>query len=224
MILDLRAARAGSRLFHLRERRSAGAVRRGGGAGRAGHAVSGAGEDQPPHGSGRACARGGPGSRIRRRTDCRRAVDRRRRGAREPAEGELREATTEPLIVSGANAPVIDTVTVGVADSAVRLREAQNAFVTSSRAGAGRARRIRRARAPAKRDGRAARLGGLRNRPRHGPRRDGKRSTRLGSDGIKRSSTLPASVPAGTIFGCAPSPHQRSESSGSTLPPQTSSA
>jgi YbbR domain-containing protein len=43
---------------------------------------------------------------------------------------EVAEATTEPLIVTGATGPIVDTVTVGVADSAVRLREAQNATVT----------------------------------------------------------------------------------------------
>jgi YbbR domain-containing protein len=43
---------------------------------------------------------------------------------------EVAEATTEPLIVSGATSPVVDTVTVGVSDSAVRLREALNATVT----------------------------------------------------------------------------------------------
>jgi YbbR domain-containing protein len=43
---------------------------------------------------------------------------------------ELGEATTEPVSVTGATKPVIDTVTVGVTDSAVRLRTPQNATVT----------------------------------------------------------------------------------------------
>jgi YbbR domain-containing protein len=42
---------------------------------------------------------------------------------------EVAEATTEPLVVSGATSPIVDTVTVGVGDSAVRLREAVNAVV-----------------------------------------------------------------------------------------------
>ena len=43
---------------------------------------------------------------------------------------ELDEATTEPIDVSGASATVRDQVTVGVVDSAVRLREARAATVT----------------------------------------------------------------------------------------------
>jgi YbbR domain-containing protein len=43
---------------------------------------------------------------------------------------EVGEATTEPLSVDGANAPVTDTVTVGVSDPAVRLREPESAKVT----------------------------------------------------------------------------------------------
>jgi YbbR domain-containing protein len=43
---------------------------------------------------------------------------------------EVSEATTEPLLVSGATGPIVDTVTVGVSDSAVRLPEALNARVT----------------------------------------------------------------------------------------------
>lgn len=43
---------------------------------------------------------------------------------------QLREATTEPVSVSGARASLQDTVTVGVEDSSVRLREPQRAVVT----------------------------------------------------------------------------------------------
>jgi YbbR domain-containing protein len=43
---------------------------------------------------------------------------------------EIGEATTEPLSVDGANEPVTDTVTVGVSDPAVRLREPESARVT----------------------------------------------------------------------------------------------
>jgi YbbR domain-containing protein len=42
---------------------------------------------------------------------------------------EIDEATTEPITVAGASAPVSDTVTVGVADSTVRLREPVSARV-----------------------------------------------------------------------------------------------
>ncbi|MGH9331920.1 MAG: CdaR family protein [Vicinamibacterales bacterium] len=42
---------------------------------------------------------------------------------------EVGEATTEPLIVAGATGPVTDTVTVGVADPAVRLSKPQSAKV-----------------------------------------------------------------------------------------------
>jgi YbbR domain-containing protein len=42
---------------------------------------------------------------------------------------EVAEATTETLVVSGAKSPIVDTVTVGVGDSAVRLLEAVNAIV-----------------------------------------------------------------------------------------------
>jgi YbbR domain-containing protein len=42
----------------------------------------------------------------------------------------LREATTEPVNVDGAKATVEDRVTIGVEDSAVRLREHQTAMVT----------------------------------------------------------------------------------------------
>src|SRR3954470_16504131 len=42
----------------------------------------------------------------------------------------LTGATTEPVDVSGARARVADVVTVGIADSAVRLAKAQNARVT----------------------------------------------------------------------------------------------
>lgn len=41
----------------------------------------------------------------------------------------LREATTEPVMVEGATAPVRDRVTIGVEDTEVRLREAQVATV-----------------------------------------------------------------------------------------------
>ena len=44
--------------------------------------------------------------------------------------GQLREATTEPVAVDRARATVTDTVTVGVEDSTVRLREPQRATVT----------------------------------------------------------------------------------------------
>jgi YbbR domain-containing protein len=43
---------------------------------------------------------------------------------------EVAEATTEPVVVAGATSPIVDTVTVGLSDSAVRLREALNARVT----------------------------------------------------------------------------------------------
>lgn len=43
---------------------------------------------------------------------------------------EIAEATTEPVSVQKASATVADTVTVGVADAAVRLREPQSARVT----------------------------------------------------------------------------------------------
>jgi YbbR domain-containing protein len=42
----------------------------------------------------------------------------------------LTEAITEPVSVSGASRPVKDTVTIGVADPVVRLRQAQTANVT----------------------------------------------------------------------------------------------
>jgi YbbR domain-containing protein len=43
---------------------------------------------------------------------------------------ELGEATTEPVTVMGATKPVVDTVTVGVTDPAVRLTAPQTATVT----------------------------------------------------------------------------------------------
>jgi YbbR domain-containing protein len=43
---------------------------------------------------------------------------------------EVSEATTEPVIVAGATAPITDTVTIGVADPAVRLTRPQSAKVT----------------------------------------------------------------------------------------------
>lgn len=43
---------------------------------------------------------------------------------------QLREATTEPVSVTGARATLQDTVTVGVEDASVRLREPQRAVVT----------------------------------------------------------------------------------------------
>jgi len=42
----------------------------------------------------------------------------------------LSEAITEPVLVAGARGPVTETVTIGVADPAVRLGAAQNARVT----------------------------------------------------------------------------------------------
>jgi YbbR domain-containing protein len=42
----------------------------------------------------------------------------------------LTEAITEPVSISGASRPVTDSVTIGVADPVVRLRQAQNAKVT----------------------------------------------------------------------------------------------
>lgn len=42
----------------------------------------------------------------------------------------LTEAITEPISVSGASRPVVDDVTIGVADPVVRLRQPQNAHVT----------------------------------------------------------------------------------------------
>ena len=42
----------------------------------------------------------------------------------------LREATTEPVRVDGARAPVQDRVTIGVEDATVRLREPQTALVS----------------------------------------------------------------------------------------------
>ncbi len=44
----------------------------------------------------------------------------------------LTEAITEPISVAGASGPVTETVTVGVADPVVRLRQAQTARVTVS--------------------------------------------------------------------------------------------
>jgi YbbR domain-containing protein len=44
--------------------------------------------------------------------------------------GSLTEAITEPVSVTSASAPVSETVTVGVPDQAVRLREPQTARVT----------------------------------------------------------------------------------------------
>jgi YbbR domain-containing protein len=44
----------------------------------------------------------------------------------------LTEAITEPVSVSGATRPVTDTVTIGVADPVVRLRQPQTARVTVS--------------------------------------------------------------------------------------------
>ena len=70
-------------------------------------------------------------------------------GAGEPA-AQLTGATTEPVDVSGARPACRDVVTVGIADSAVRLVKAQNARVTVEiLPGAGRARADRRARAVA---------------------------------------------------------------------------
>lgn len=43
---------------------------------------------------------------------------------------QLREATTEPVSVTGARANLQDTVTVGVEDASVRLREPQRAVVS----------------------------------------------------------------------------------------------
>jgi hypothetical protein len=42
----------------------------------------------------------------------------------------LTEAITEPVLVNGATAPVTESVTVGVPDQSVRLREPQTARVT----------------------------------------------------------------------------------------------
>lgn len=50
--------------------------------------------------------------------------------------GGLTEAITEPISVSGASRPVVDDVTIGVADPLVRLRQPQNAHVTVSIAAA----------------------------------------------------------------------------------------
>jgi YbbR domain-containing protein len=44
----------------------------------------------------------------------------------------LSEAITEPISVAGASGPVTETVTIGVADPVVRLRQAQTARVTVS--------------------------------------------------------------------------------------------
>jgi hypothetical protein len=44
--------------------------------------------------------------------------------------GSLTEAITEPVTVTGAKAPVTESVTVGVPDSTVRLKEPQTAQVT----------------------------------------------------------------------------------------------
>lgn len=46
------------------------------------------------------------------------------------AVNSVTEATTEPVSVRGATKPVIDTVTVGVPDSIVRLRSSRSAIVT----------------------------------------------------------------------------------------------
>jgi YbbR domain-containing protein len=46
------------------------------------------------------------------------------------AVSSVTEATTEPVSVRGATKPVIDTVTVGVPDSIVRLRSSRSAIVT----------------------------------------------------------------------------------------------
>lgn len=46
------------------------------------------------------------------------------------AVSSVTEATTEPVSVRGATKPVIDTVTVGVPDSVVRLRSSRSAIVT----------------------------------------------------------------------------------------------
>jgi YbbR domain-containing protein len=43
---------------------------------------------------------------------------------------EVSDATTEPVIIAGATAPISDTVTIGVADPAVQLTRPQNAKVT----------------------------------------------------------------------------------------------
>jgi YbbR domain-containing protein len=50
--------------------------------------------------------------------------------------GSLSEAITEPISVSGASRPVKDTVTIGVADPVVRLKQVQTANVTISIAAA----------------------------------------------------------------------------------------
>jgi len=50
--------------------------------------------------------------------------------------GGLTEAITEPISVSGASRPVKDTVTIGVADPVVRLKQVQTANVTISIAAA----------------------------------------------------------------------------------------
>jgi YbbR domain-containing protein len=50
--------------------------------------------------------------------------------------GGLTEAITEPISVTGASGPITETVTLGVADPVVRLRQAQTARVTVSIAAA----------------------------------------------------------------------------------------
>jgi YbbR domain-containing protein len=46
------------------------------------------------------------------------------------AVADVTEATTEPISIRGATRPVVDTVTIGLEDSSVRLRSQRTAVVT----------------------------------------------------------------------------------------------
>ena len=130
-VLDLRRARPGSRMFHLRSDE----VRAPYGVDVAqvipGTLARGSRKVRPAHGAGRAGARRRAGAWIRHRPRHRRI----RRPSRSPGpESRLKQltgATTEPVAgQQAADTRVHDVVTVGITDSAVRLVQPQNATIT----------------------------------------------------------------------------------------------
>ena len=144
-VLDLGTARAGSRLFHIRNDE----VRAPFGVEVAQVVPSTLAleleKSARRDGAGRAGGRRRTGARVRHRPDRRRPGDGGDRRAR-VARAADPEATTEPVSVKDAKTRVRDVVTVGVADSAVRLAQPQNAQRhRRDLAGAGRARARRRA-------------------------------------------------------------------------------
>ena len=129
-VLDLRSARPGRRLFHLLPER-----RR-----RARSASRWCRSRRPPCRSpssrrpsdGARCARrrrrAGAGLRRRARHDD--AGDGRGRRARRAPCRRSPKRSTEPVVIAGAHGPVRDTVTIGVPDPIVRLRDPQSGLVT----------------------------------------------------------------------------------------------